>query len=108
LDPVDTPADLDIDVLQSEIPQESEGAIVKEAEGSTQQTKGKRTERKKWTETEIEEINMYFHDFLETKTCPSKKDCMKAIEKSKIKGGPLANRFWHTIVKKISNLNKKA
>ena len=66
MDPVDTPADLDIDVIALE----SEGAIVEEAEGS-QKTKGKRTERKKWTETEIGEINMYFHDFPETKTCPS-------------------------------------
>ena len=37
------------------------------------------------------------------KTCPSKKFTLKAIEKSRKNAPtPLAKRFWHTIVKKMS------
>lgn len=66
-----------------------------------------KSSRKRWTEEEIEEIQQYFAKFLKTKTCPSKTYTLKAIEKSKTKGGALAKRFWHNIVKKISNMNKK-
>lgn len=63
-----------------------------------------KSSRKRWTEEEIQEIQQYFAKFLKTKTCPSK----TAIEKSQTKGGgALAKRFWHNIVKLISNMNKK-
>lgn len=46
-----------------------------------------KSSRKRWTEEEIEEIQQYFAKFLKTKTCPSKTYTLKAIEKSKTKGG---------------------
>ncbi|XP_062583984.1 uncharacterized protein LOC134245743 isoform X2 [Saccostrea cucullata] len=64
-------------------------------------------ERKRWSEEDEEEIRKYFGEFLSAGTCPSKKHCLKAIEKSKQSGGTLHTRYWHNIVKKVSNLNIK-
>ena len=63
--------------------------------------------RQRWKDEEINEIKKYFAEFLAKKKCPSKKFTLKAIEKSRKNGGPPAKRFWHTIVKKNSNMNKK-
>ena len=57
--------------------------------------------RQRWMDEEINEIKKYFPEFLAKRTCPSKKFTLKAKEKSRKNGGPLAKRFWHTIVKKI-------
>ncbi|XP_061190500.1 uncharacterized protein LOC133198421 [Saccostrea echinata] len=65
-------------------------------------------ERKRWSSEEEQEIKKYFSEFLSSGTCPSKKQCLKAIEKSKQSGGTLHTRYWHNIVKKISNTNRKA
>lgn len=67
----------------------------------------KTTTRVMWTNTEIDELKMYFSEFLSTKTTPGKDFCKKAIEKSKMNGGQICRRAYHLIVKKISNMNKK-
>ena len=67
----------------------------------------KKVVRVRWETEEIEEINTYFKNYLKTKTVPNKQDCLKAIAKSKAAHGMLQRRYWHTIVKKISNLYKK-
>ncbi|XP_033758006.1 uncharacterized protein LOC117340354 [Pecten maximus] len=67
----------------------------------------KSVSRKRWTEEEIKELKFYFADNLKTKTCPSQKQCMMAIQNSSKKNGLLSKRYWHNIVKKISNMNKK-
>lgn len=66
----------------------------------------KRSNRQKWTEEEIQEIKEYCDKFLETKTCPSKNVHLSGREKQNERGA-LAQRFCHTLVKKISNMNKK-
>ena len=67
----------------------------------------KKVIRVHWSTEEVKEIKKYFDKHLTTKTTPGKMECLKAIGKSKQSGGVLHKRFYHTIIKKISNLNKK-
>lgn len=62
-----------------------------------------KSSRKRWTEEEIEEIQQYFAKFLKTKTCPSKTNTLKAIEKSNTKrgGGHSPKDFGILLSKKI-------
>ena len=73
-----------------------------------EQEKKKKVKRVRWSAEEINEVKKFFKENLRTKTCPSKQDCLKAIAKSKKNGGKIGNRYWHTIVKKISNMNKSS
>ncbi|XP_071121847.1 uncharacterized protein [Mytilus edulis] len=67
----------------------------------------KKTTRVKWTTEEEEEIKKYFGNHLKVKTTPGKSECLKIIQKSRENGGQICRRDYHTIVKKISNMNKK-
>jgi hypothetical protein len=70
-------------------------------------SKRKVSTRVRWSEEELKELQEHFGACLERKTCPSKKMVIKAINVSKAKGGKLGKRYWHTVVKNISNLNNK-
>ena len=55
----------------------------------------------------MEEIELYFRDYLELKSkrkCPGMKECMLAINKSKVSNGLIWKRSWETIKKKVSHL----
>ncbi|XP_052085092.1 uncharacterized protein LOC127722235 [Mytilus californianus] len=67
----------------------------------------KKCNRMKWTETEEEEIRIYFKKHLAAKKTPRKEECLKVLSISKEKGGELHRRYWHTVIKKVSNMNKK-
>ncbi|XP_052097913.1 uncharacterized protein LOC127732765 [Mytilus californianus] len=67
----------------------------------------KKCNRMKWTETEEEEIRIYFKKHLAAKKTPRKEECLKVLSISKEKGGQLHRRYWHTVIKKVSNMNKK-
>ena len=115
----ETPFHLDTEAAQDEavfVVEDTEQADVANEETNPPQeakkiqakkTQAKKTTRVKWTEEEIKELNEYFSFFLKAKTVPNKEDCLKAIRKSKAKEGMLHRRYWHTIVKKISNMNHK-
>ena len=60
--------------------------------------------RVKWTSEELKEVNVYFKDHLSSKTPPGRRECLKAIEKSKKAKGVLHRREWETIKKKVWNL----
>lgn len=60
-----------------------------------------------WTQRDVAELRLYFGDCFKTKTCPSKHQVEAAMKKSAKAGGLLYKRYWHNIVKKISNMNKK-
>lgn len=66
----------------------------------------KQCNRMKWSETEEEEIRKYFKKHLASKTTLRKEECLKVLTISKEKGGELYRRYWHTVIKKISNMNK--
>lgn len=68
----------------------------------------KKMNRVTWTDTELSEIREYFANFLDTGTCPGKKDVQKVLIKSKDRKGELHRRHWHTIIKKISYINHKS
>ena len=63
-----------------------------------QTKKSSPVERVAWTTEEVEELN---------KTVPGQKECSKSIGLSKVAGGTLHRRYYHTIVKKISNMNNE-
>ena len=67
----------------------------------------RKSNRVKWTAKEFEEIQQYFEKHLKVKATPGKSECLKVIKKCKEEGGQICRRDYHTIVKKISNMNKK-
>ena len=67
----------------------------------------KKTARVPWTDQDVAELRLYFSECFKTKTCPSKEQVEAAKKKSAKKGGRLCNRYWHNVVKEISNMNKK-
>jgi len=64
--------------------------------------------RKLWDKEETAELRKYFDKHLKVKTTPGKTEVERAIARSKKSGGELHKRYYHTIVKKISNMNKSA
>ena len=67
----------------------------------------KKTAGVPWTDQDVAELRLYFSECFKTKTCRSKEQVEAAKKKSAKKGGGLCNRYWHNVVKKISNMNKK-
>ena len=65
--------------------------------------------RRKWSQEE-EELRKYFHEYFDRttkRTCPTRKECLSAIDKSRQCGGTLQKRGWEMIKKKINNWMKK-
>ncbi len=54
-----------------------------------------------WTDQDVAELRLYFSD------CFNMTGQVEAAKKSAKKGGGLYHRYWHNVVKKISNMNKK-
>ncbi|KAK3108247.1 hypothetical protein FSP39_004029 [Pinctada imbricata] len=60
-----------------------------------------------WTIEEVEEVKVYFKEYLEgttQKKCPGMKECLHAIQNSKLKGTILQRRSWETLKKKVSHM----
>ena len=64
--------------------------------------------RKRWTESEIQEIRKYAEKWLKEKKTPSRKVCKSFIEKSRKEGGAIYKRTPDLLLKKISAMNVKA
>ncbi|MCG8429617.1 MAG: hypothetical protein MJA29_00360, partial [Candidatus Omnitrophica bacterium] len=64
--------------------------------------------RQPWTEEEVDEIKKYLKVCFEEKRTPGGKACREAIRLSKQNGGQLHLRRYTLIVKKVSNMLKKA
>ena len=64
--------------------------------------------RQPWTEEEVDEIKKYLKVCFEEKRTPGRKACAEAIRLSKKNGGQLHLRRYTLIVKKVSNMLKKA
>lgn len=63
--------------------------------------------RKKWSKTEMDELNKYFKSYLAAGVTPRGPDCEKAKLSSKNANGEIHKRQNHLIIKKISALNHK-
>ena len=66
----------------------------------------KKVKRQGWSGKEIEELNLYFKDFIKCKTTPSHRAVKKA-KKSMKSGAVLLHRRDDLIVKKLSAMKKK-
>lgn len=100
--------DTNEDILDLEEFFDREEDVKTKSDGDTTPVKKKKhVNRVKWSKEEEDEIRKYLGNFLATKTTPSKPECLRAIAQSKEHKGKLQLRYWHTIVKKISNMNKK-
>lgn len=64
-------------------------------------------QKKMWTPVEMQEIELYFGSFLESRICPRKKDVEDAKKKSIKRNGEIWRRSNDKIVKKISAMNHK-
>ena len=65
-------------------------------------------DRVKWTDKEVMELHLYFHNQLKEKRNVRFKDCEAARHRSKAEGGQLHRRHWETIKKKFNNMIQKA
>ena len=63
--------------------------------------------RQRWSPAEMDELNRYFKENIETLTTPGMKACVKAIQLSKNKNGQICRRSWESIKKKIWNMIQK-
>ncbi|XP_063403047.1 centromere protein F-like [Mytilus trossulus] len=70
--------------------------------------KAKKSTRKKWTTTEIQELEKYMPQYFKKddnpkRTCPTRAECLRAVKLSEENGGELFKRTWETIKKKVYN-----
>ncbi len=63
--------------------------------------------RVKWTQEKESELQKYFKDCFTEKCTPGRQQVEKALAESAKAKGSLHKRYWHTVVKKISAMNKK-
>lgn len=90
---------------EEEHDEEEEEMMEREEKSEKTMTKKKKSNRQRWTDKEIEEINIYFKKFLETGTTPRSVYIEKMKKTIKKNGGIVHLRANHLIIKKISNMN---
>ena len=69
--------------------------------------KPKQVIRQRWDEDEMDEIQLYFKSYLDSKICPRKMAVEAAKRQSKSRGGKIWKRSFDKIIKTISNINHK-